>query len=35
MRRWASVALGLLGAGCMTMAPEQKLAHEIFVEAAS
>ena len=35
MRCLAWLTLGLLGAGCATMTPEQKLAHEIFVEAAN
>ena len=29
------MAMLLFGAGCVTLTPEQKLAHEIFVEVAS
>ena len=28
------IALGLIGAGCVTLTPEQKLSHELFVESA-
>jgi hypothetical protein len=34
MRHWTWIALALAGAGCVTMTPEQKLSHELFVEAA-
>ena len=30
----AGAGLGLAGAGCVTMTPEQKMAHELFVQAA-
>jgi hypothetical protein len=34
MGRWAWIVLALAGAGCVTLTPEQKLSHELFVEAA-
>ena len=34
MRQWTLVVLALAGAGCVSMTPEQKLVHELFVEAA-
>jgi hypothetical protein len=35
MRHWTWIVLALAGAGCVTMTPEQKLVHELFVEAAT
>jgi len=34
MRHWARTVLALACAGCATMTPEQKIAHELYVEAA-
>src|ERR1700694_5548637 len=34
MRQWTWVVLALGVPGCLTMTPEQKLAHELFVEAS-
>jgi len=34
VRYWACIILGLAGAGCATLTPEQKMVHELFVEAA-
>src|SRR5258706_13966022 len=34
MKHWAWIVLALAGAGCATMTPEQKMVHELFVEAA-
>lgn len=34
MKRWIVIVLLLAGAGCVTMTPEQRLSHELFVEAA-
>jgi hypothetical protein len=34
MGRWTWIVLALAGAGCVTLTPEQKLSHELFVEAA-
>ena len=34
MRDVAGIALGLLATGCVTMTPEQKLVHQLFVDAA-
>ena len=35
IKHWTLIILALAGAGCVTMTPEQKLSHELFVEAAS
>jgi hypothetical protein len=32
---WIWISLALVGAGCVSMTPEQKIVHEIFVEVAS
>ena len=34
MRHWALIVLVWAGAGCVTLTPEQKLSHELFLEAA-
>lgn len=34
MGRWTWIVLALAGAGCLTLTPEQKLSHGLFVEAA-
>jgi hypothetical protein len=34
MRQCSWIVLALAGAGCVTLTPEQKLTHELFVEAA-
>jgi hypothetical protein len=34
MRHWSWIVLALAGAGCVTLTPEQKLSHELFVEAS-
>lgn len=34
MKHWTWIVLALVGAGCVTMTPEQKMTHELFVEAA-
>ena len=34
MRHWARTVLALACAGCATMTSEQKMVHELFVEAA-
>ena len=34
MRHWMWIVLALAGAGCVTLTPEQKLSHELFVEAS-
>ena len=34
MRHWALIVLVLVSAGCVTLTAEQKLSHELFVEAA-
>jgi hypothetical protein len=34
MRHWIWIVLTLAGAGCVTLTPEQKLSHELFVDAS-
>lgn len=34
MKHWNWIVLALVGAGCVTMTPEQKLTHELFVAAS-
>ena len=34
MKHWTWIVLALAGAGCVTMTPEQKVSHELYVEAA-